>query len=286
MYKNNFVCSLKVEGKILRENSGVVALPFGCEYEILLKNLGSRRAMVKVSVDGQDATESTKLILQPNDSVTLERFIKNGNLSAGNRFKFIERTAGIEAHRGVKEDDGLVRAEFWAEKEVVDVPIVRKHYYDEYYPRPWYPPYYPYQWGIWCNSGSNQDYRAQQVMGDSTQAQYGSGILRCANMMSAQNYQTSGTSVNCASMSSSCGSNDSGITVPGSESHQSFSSSFGFPLESNSHVIVLQLRGEAGGLPVATPVTVDQKPICPTHGKKNKPCDRFCGECGTSLVWI
>jgi hypothetical protein len=57
MYSNRFVCSVKVNGKILREQSGTVTLPFGCEYEILLKNLNSRRAMVSVSVDGKDATD-------------------------------------------------------------------------------------------------------------------------------------------------------------------------------------------------------------------------------------
>src|ERR1700721_1628098 len=106
MYSNKFVASLKVGGKILREQSGVVALPFGAEYGILLKNLNSRRAQVKVTVDGQDATEGTKLILPANGSINLERFIKNGNLKTGNKFKFIERTSKIEDHRGIKEDDG------------------------------------------------------------------------------------------------------------------------------------------------------------------------------------
>lgn len=211
MYKSNFVCSLKVGGKILRENSGVVTLPFGSEYGVLLKNLGSRRAMVKVSVDGQDATEGTRLILQPNSSLELERFIRDGNLKSGNKFKFIERTQKIEDHRGIKEDDGLVRIEFWAEKETVDVPVVR------------------------------------------------SDVER---------------------------GNDAGITVPGSESNQSFYSASGFEVEPNSHVIVLQLRGEAGGTPVAAPVAVDLKPTCSICGKKNKSQDRFCGECGTALKLI
>ena len=120
MYTNRFVCSVKVNGKILREQSSLVTLPFGSEYTILLKNLNSRRAMVKVSVDGQDATEGTRLIIAPNATLELERFIKNGNFSRGNRFKFIERTAGIEAHRGIKADDGLIRCEFWSEKEVAE----------------------------------------------------------------------------------------------------------------------------------------------------------------------
>ncbi len=122
MHRNTFVLAVKVNGKILRENKDIVTLPFGCEYELVLKNLNSRRAMVNVSVDGKDATDG-RLVLGPNQSITLERSINNGNLNAGNRFKFIERTPGIEQHRGIKADDGLIRAEFWAEKENSGVTV-------------------------------------------------------------------------------------------------------------------------------------------------------------------
>ena len=284
MYKSNFVCSLKVGGKILRENSGTVSLPFGSEYGILLKNLNSRRAMVKVWVDGQDATEGTKLILPANGSLDLERFIKNGNLSSGNRFKFIERTRQIENHRGIKEDDGLIRAEFWAEKEVVDLPTVRRQYYDKWYPimkyyDPWYTPVYPtYPWGptITYTSGGlvGSANCSTSLGGNNTQSNANVGMFRCVNMQMSQ---------------SSLGDesfNDAGITVPGSESSQKFQSSYGFDLESNSHVVVLQLKGEIGGAQIEVPLTVDLKPTCPTCGKKNKPHDKFCGECGTSLHLI
>jgi len=80
--------------------------------------------------------------------------------------------------------------------------------------------------------------------------------------------------------------NDAGITVPGSESNQQFYHSSGFPLESNSSVIVLQLRGEVGGVAVAAPVTVEQKPVCSTCGKTNRGANRFCDQCGTALHLI
>ena len=95
MYRDSFIASVKVGGKILRETNGTVSLPFGSEYGILLKNLNSRRAMAKVTVDGQDATDGTKLILPANGSIDLERFIKNGNLKSGNKFRFIERTSKL-----------------------------------------------------------------------------------------------------------------------------------------------------------------------------------------------
>ena len=80
MYNDKVVAAIKVNGQVLRESGDTVILPFGCEYSILAKNLNSVRAQISVSVDGQDATEGTRLIIAPNGSVELERFIRAGNL--------------------------------------------------------------------------------------------------------------------------------------------------------------------------------------------------------------
>ena len=156
VYKDGFISCVKVDGKILREDAGVVSLPFGCEYSVLLKNLTSVRAQVKVSVDGTDATEGTWLIIPANGELELERYIRNGNFDKGNRFKFIERTADIETHKGIGASDGLIRVEYKSEvvQQVVDQTIIRKHYYDEYHP--WPRPYYysPYPWGNTITCGT------------------------------------------------------------------------------------------------------------------------------------
>src|ERR1700677_1302362 len=118
MFANQYVLAVKANGKILREQDRNVTLPFGTEFELVCKNLNSRRAMVSVSIDGKDVADGRRLIIAPNNSVTLSRYIRNGNLVSGNAFRFIERSAAVEAHRGVKEDDGIVRAEFFTEKEI------------------------------------------------------------------------------------------------------------------------------------------------------------------------
>lgn len=349
MQSNLFVASVKVAGRVLRETSNIVTLPFGSEYAISLKNLNSRRAMVAVSVDGLDLSDGHRLIINANSSVDLSRFIKNGNLTSGNRFKFIERTAGIESHRGIKADDGLIRAEFWDEKEVgtegmtvrelaetlgvrakdviahflmqgifvtvnqmLEAATVQKavqyfHLHGSFMPRPYTPPppfapspRWPKHPHVWCGdflrssrpgfSGSAgpsaSSGRARKIssapigsrslggirgqsMGVS--ASLGDDIERGNQMASAQGMQSF---------------NEAGITVPGSESHQQFVNVAGFPLESQSTVIVLQLRGEIGGVAVASPVTVQHKPTCTTCGKVNKAVNRFCSECGTALVLI
>jgi hypothetical protein len=78
--------------------------------------------------------------------------------------------------------------------------------------------------------------------------------------------------------------NDVGITVPGSLSTQQFTTVAPLNLETEKHVIVLQIKGETEqNKPVVVPVTVKVKPKCQTCGKVNKSGSKFCSNCGTSL---
>ena len=117
MYQSKMVVAIKSAGKILRESGDTCYLPFGCEYSLLIKNLNIVRAKVKISIDGEDVTDGVSLVVNANSSIDLERFICNGNTEQGNRFKFIERTAAVEEHRGVQAEDGLVRVEFEFERQ-------------------------------------------------------------------------------------------------------------------------------------------------------------------------
>lgn len=111
MYNNKLVASVKVGGKIMREDGETVYIPFGSEYSLLLKNLNTRKALVKVEIDGEEVTGGG-LIISPNQSVDFERYILDGNLDTGPKFKFIEKTEGISNHRGDRVEDGLVRVSY------------------------------------------------------------------------------------------------------------------------------------------------------------------------------
>lgn len=115
MHNNNFVVSVKSAGKVLREFGDTVYLPFGSEFSVYLKNLNSRRAKVKVSIDGTDVLNGRELVVEPNSHIELERYLRE--LDRGNRFKFIERTGDIEEYRGIKVEDGLIRIEFAYERQ-------------------------------------------------------------------------------------------------------------------------------------------------------------------------
>jgi hypothetical protein len=281
VYKNHLVACIKVNGKVLREQFNTVTLPFGCEYSILLKNLNSVRAQVKVSVDGKDATEGTWLIIHPNSSLELERYIRNGNFERGNRFKFIERTGDIEAHRGIGAEDGLVRVEYKAERAVVDQPIIR--YYDHWVPRPYIPPIWPRRrrwddpyYGPYCG--------AQGGTGSTAQGGQNMAALNCS--VQSGEVERSASFSDAGSLGGLNSVSDAGITVAGSESNQKFVPGAWFPTEEHSDVIVLKLRGEVAGKTVEKAVTVDHKPTCSTCGVTNKATSSYCSKCGTALSII
>jgi hypothetical protein len=315
MYNNKLVAAIKASGKVLREqkdNDGntVTYLPFGSEYSIYLKNLNSVRASVKVSIDGKDVL-GTSLIVNANSELNLERFLNNGNFNSGNRFKFIERTASVEQHRGIQAEDGLVRIEFQFEK-VYEQPI----YKGGPYRNPW--KYgHPYN-DIFYGSGQVDSYYSSSFSDGEPLVKSMSGGTGGGSFSSNSNIGSAGGSSNVGSQgilrsksaargiapqssskalysgevktvtqnSVSPSLNDNGITAPGSVSDQKFVSASWFPCESTTHVIVLKLLGETVSGVVAAPVTVQAKPKCVTCGRQNKAHAKFCVNCGTGLILV
>lgn len=78
--------------------------------------------------------------------------------------------------------------------------------------------------------------------------------------------------------------NDDGITVKGGDSDQTFVTTTVGALESEEHVIVFQLKGDTKSGKITKPVLVKTKITCDTCGKKNFSKNKFCSNCGTSLV--
>lgn len=250
MHNNNFVVSVKSSGKVLREFGDTVYLPFGSEFSLYLKNLNSRRATVKISIDGSDVLNGRELVVEPNSYIELERYLKD--LNRGNKFKFIERTDSVEEHRGIKVEDGLIRIEFAYERQY-HIPAnlfrPRDKWGSGYEDRGFYGTAGP----VFMNSG----YSTSNMVHDSYSVSASSRTL-----------------------------NDAGITVPGSVSTQKFTEVSHFQTDPSS-VIVLKLVGETEtNKVVSTPVTVKKKAECTTCGRLNKATSKFCTNCGTSLEII
>lgn len=270
MYNQKLVASLKAKGKILREFKDTVYCPFGAEYSILLKNLNTVRAVVNVYIDGEDMVPGG-LVLNAGQEVDLERSIKNGNLTEGNRFKFIERTSAIEQHRGIKLEDGLIRIEYQFE-----MPVMSTYIKTDWQNKEWVP-------GHWRDKPYNVN-----------------GMLRSVDYSAGENTRISATSATNAtlkSMNMSVSSsvhdgmatmdwcaNETGITVPGSKSEQRFQTTTIGALDPVKHTIILKILGETeSNQPIREPITTKYKPKCITCGKQNKATAKFCTECGTAL---
>ena len=301
MYNQKLVASLKANGRILREFKDTVYVPFGSEYSILLKNLNTTRAMVNVYIDGTNIVEGG-LVLNAGQEVDLERSIVNGNLTAGNRLKFIERTKSIEdGPRGIKLEDGIVRVEYQFEvpRPVININNVqwRNNIYSDVVGQtgvnqPWYSTNAT-STGV---SGSTGDRFTLTASGSVSQMNVG-GVLRGVDYSKGEATKASAASATSATLDSmgiqaqaahagmaTMDWNDTGITVPGSRSDQRFTTTTMGALESTKHTIVLKILGETPDNKMVTEaVTVKKKPKCVTCGKQNKATAHFCQECGTAL---
>lgn len=270
MYKSSLAVAVKNNGKVLREfNKDTVFLPFGSEYSILVKNLNTVRALVHITIDGQNMTKDG-LVVNAGSEVELERKITE-NMNKGNKFKFIERNDAVEQHRGVKLEDGVIRIEYQFEKVYNYQPL----YYVS--PTVWY--------------GGSGIYVGDIVTGSTTSTT--GSVLRNASMNATSTSTTSYNAADSVHPGVACndfveqGFNDAGITVPGSQSNQKFNTVWSFPLEYEKHVMIFKLLGETpDNEPIRKPVTVKAKPKCVTCGKQNKANAKFCSHCGTSLQVI
>lgn len=283
MYQDRLAVAIKSSGKVLREFKDTVYLPFGCEYALFIKNLHAQRVKLHIEIDGQSVTGSQGFILRANTSFDLERFIKDGNLTEGNRFKFIERTAQVEQHRGIGAEDGLVRIEYEFEREPLPfkTPSITPGWGKPN-------PYDPYYGGIARGTISQPNILDRRMKGDAIGAYYNSigsnGTLGNASTTFTSSNLEMKEDYYFACTAEGRVSNDAGITVPGSKSNQTFSTTHDIIGDGVKHVMVLKLLGETEtGKLVEKPVTVKAKPKCVTCGHLNKATSKFCSECGTSL---
>ncbi len=110
-YKNRFAAAVKVNGNIVSEESGgVFRIPYGSAYSIFMKNLDTRKALVRVSIDGEDVLDGNGLVMNANSTHDLGGYMRGQEERFD--FKFMKKTAEVSEHRGDRIDDGIIRIEF------------------------------------------------------------------------------------------------------------------------------------------------------------------------------
>ena len=143
MYSNKFAACIMVDDEVVREvrkdGADNIYLPFGTDYQIRLKNLDHRRAVVSISIDGEDALDGSRLVVEGNSTTDLKGKLDSKTNNARNGFRFIEKTERVSEHRGDRVDDGLVRIEVQFEEELPKIEQIIK-----------YVPQQPFQpWDSW-----------------------------------------------------------------------------------------------------------------------------------------
>lgn len=286
MYNNKFVMAIKVGGKVLREEQDVVALPFGAEYELYFKNLNTRRAAVKVEIDGKDVLGGNMLVVEPNGDYLLERHITS--LYEGQRFKFIERTTRIEQQgRGIGAEDGIIRVTFRYEQSAPVRPPINSLLTRG-------------REQLGSLGGSFED-----LIGDNTRSMdvgdWGSRSMSksCAPLQSpgVPYHESDSTEVLCSASGTTLSAevsrgqaaeaqiqtNVAGFTAEGSTSSQQFSRVSMRPLDAEEHVMVLKLVGRVGEQTVVQPVTIKTKKHCSSCGEDFDFKYQSCPYDGTHL---
>lgn len=248
MYKNGFVASVVSDGRIVEDKNEVVALPFGSEYKLRLKNKTTRDAVVGVFIDSKCATEQGDLIVHANSMVELERFVSN--VYSGSKFKFVASDPLLDKNED-NPKNGIVEIRFRltkmpTERIIYHHPIEEEHHY--YYPRvsspkiTWTQPL-PYHTNTWC-------------VGATTTGSINANIQYCNAISDVSD----------------------GKTVEGSHSDQRFSYSYIGALEETETVIRLRLVGfDAKGC------CTEPKIYCSKCGKAFYDESKFCSVCGNKL---
>lgn len=265
MFYNNFVVSIRSNGKFFREREDSIRIPFGSEYSIYLKNLESRKAVVKVSIDGKDVLSGNRLIVYGNSALDLEGYL-SGTM-AKNKFKFIEMTDAIEKHRGVNPEDGLIRIEFQFEKEQECKP---EYYYHYYAPNWWtFIPANREEYGTFSSQGYDWNFINSNSITYNTGGKGSSAFCGYSDVSSQNQFQ-------------SFSDNNCGITVPGNDVYQQFYAGYTRELENKVAVMTFKLYGYNPDEEKNVSFVSDRIE-CQTCGKKSKSFQNFCDQCGTKL---
>lgn len=267
-FNSNLVASVKVDGKIMREHSDKIYLPFGSEYSILLKNLNTVKAQINIFIDGEDILDGNSLILNANSDMDLERWLVGG-LQSGPALKFIEKTDTIRETKEETGMDGVVEIRYQFEKIYTTTH---------------------WEYNTW-NIPHDQIFYSSPDRGfsvgnnSSSNSSIGGGISSSIDAILMEkdkgpiHFNAQENMYCCADL------NDEGMTIKGHENKQKFDYGTIGILDGVNHSITFQLKGDVNQEKVVKPITVKTKVKCDACGKMNKSTYKFCTSCGNNLKY-
>ena len=249
MYKNQIIILVKKDGQPLRETDGkFVYLPFQSEYSFELKNQSSLRAVASIKIDGTDVLGGDEIIIPAYGTVNVERFITNGDLSKGKKFKFVP-LSDSKVQDPSSPENGLVEIEVWFEKV-------------EWTSQATYWETSPYKKSFLPDSGGGWSQDTHMYRCESTTLSAPMSVNYCAASPSSVSAKSVG---------------QVGATVEGGKSNQSFVHGAFGQKDYPSVTFKFWLRG------VEHEVTTEDKLYCTNCGKKTRFDYKFCPRCGNPV---
>ena len=223
-YNNKFVVTVLINGKPAKETHGnIVEIPYGTNFTLRFRNKHDRRAVVKFSIDGEDASNNG-YIIPANSFIDIERFA-----STPRKFVFVEQNSEAAIDYGKNGEPnsstGLVLATFYLEMvELANVPYVGPDIPWDHQPpyNPWrrktYTPYNPIE--FWYD---NNTYTHNRELLGSTIKYSNSSPNSEPRYTASLNYLGE-----CQSLGLDMDGNDTthGVTVEGEYSNQKFGSQY------------------------------------------------------------
>lgn len=291
MYKSGYVVSVRHGGQTVPEEGDRVTVPFNEEYELRLRNKNGKDAIAFVYIDGKVVVEDG-LIIPAHKFIDLERYVTNGDLSQGRRFKFVPLENGQVKDKS-EPDNGIIEVRFHEEKEIPKLEFKVSQ-----------PPHYVFShhchsshcWSCGrmhctccpCNPGLpwNRPRYGGTWCGQSTEPRYGSSILRGSSAGGASeamgmavgatptSYNLNASQQSLLNAVTHLKTAEAGATVEGSISSQKFSTRHFEYVKDTSTILTLKLVGVRKAVP--------EGKFCTSCGTKK--AGKYCSGCGDLLL--
>jgi len=268
MYSQKFVLSIIHDGHPVKESGNnsnrQVAIPFGSEYKIRLKNKNERSCTARITIDDTPVSRFGDIIVNSGGTVDLERFI-TGSMQNGKKFKFVSLDHP-DVDDPTKSENGIIRVEFRlaiASNGIRITPTPIKNPLNDGLNNTW-----------WYYETGHPFVPWEGNTGDKCAPFTYTSYTYTSSMNSKSSKGIGGTSLR----NSSCNMvSEPGATIEGGKSNQSFSYA-DLTVESfPTAVLSLKLMG------INKEVAHITSRYCTNCGVEARKNDKFCGNCGKRI---
>jgi hypothetical protein len=289
MYKDKFVLSVLHNGSPVKETGSrynrQVAIPFGSEYKLRLKNKNDRSCAVRLFIDGAPVSNFGDFVVSAGGTVDLERFVTD-SMSRGKRFRFVTLDHS-SVDDPTRSENGIIRAEFRLAKQPNGINIT-PHDDWRWFKLPKHPgdggdwSYYEHgdgssdtNWSFTYNSSTDVPNNSPQWSNSSGSRgkSKSKGLRKRSAMYSASMNSVVGA---CAAPMAAT---EAGATIQGGRSNQSFGYT---QLVVEERATILQLK-MVGIHQSDRTRTISRGKFCTQCGHKVRHQDRYCGGCGRRI---